>query len=185
AERCVAKVARDVREAAACEAHLAVLENQVNVRLAWHCIYHIAGTQREEDVVVIVLVKRSLLMWSEFDVVRTHIGVIDFQMMMWLARQLGRSRLRRLRAQAEGHAERHDCKRKCTRRPRPHESRSKMPAAPIPPPMHMVTMPYRAFLRCKSRMIVAVGLAPVQRSGWPSAIAPPLGFTRAASRLPC
>src|SRR5580704_2222962 len=55
-----------------------------------------------------------------------------------------------------------------------HQVRSNIPAAPMPPPMHMVTMPYRAFLRCKSRISVAVSFAPVQPSGWPSAIAPPL-----------
>jgi hypothetical protein len=44
-------------------------------------------------------------------------------------------------------------------------SRSKIPAAPMPPPMHMVTMPYRAFRRCNSRKIVAVSFAPVHPSG--------------------
>src|SRR5262249_49754488 len=55
--------------------------------------------------------------------------------------------------------------------------RSKIPAAPIPPPTHMVTMPYRALRRCISWSSVAVNFEPVQPSGWPSAIAPPFTFT--------
>jgi hypothetical protein len=64
-------------------------------------------------------------------------------------------------------------------------TRSKIPAAPIPPPMHMVTMPYRPFLRSKSRSKVAVSFAPVQPSGCPSAIAPPFGLMRDASSPAC
>src|SRR6267142_890271 len=41
------------------------------------------------------------------------------------------------------------------------QRRSKMPAAPMPPPMHMVTMPYLALRRRSSRMSVAVSFAPV------------------------
>ena len=47
----------------------------------------------------------------------------------------------------------------------------------MPPPTHIVTIPYRALRRCSSLMIVAVSFAPVQPSGWPSAIAPPLTLT--------
>src|SRR5690349_16627160 len=60
-------------------------------------------------------------------------------------------------------------------------SHSKIPAAPCPPPTHMVTMPYFDLRRAISRRIVAVNLAPVQPSGCPSAIAPPLTLTRAGS----
>src|SRR5689334_5858987 len=60
-------------------------------------------------------------------------------------------------------------------------SRSRIPAAPIPPPIHIVTMPYRALRRCNSRRIVAVNFAPVQPSGCPRAIAPPFGLTREGS----
>ena len=63
----------------------------------------------------------------------------------------------------------------------PH-SRSKIPAAPMPPPTHIVTMPYREPCAGAFREIsVAVSLAPVQPSGWPSAIAPPLTFSRSGS----
>ena len=51
----------------------------------------------------------------------------------------------------------------------------------MPPPTHMVTIPYRAFRRFISRMMVAVSLAPVHPSGCPKAMAPPLGFTRSGS----
>ena len=37
----------------------------------------------------------------------------------------------------------------------------------MPPPTHIVTIPYRALRRCSSLMIVAVSFAPVQPSGWP------------------
>ena len=55
----------------------------------------------------------------------------------------------------------------------------------MPPPMHIVTMPKRALRRCSSRISDAVSFAPVHPSGCPSAIAPPFGFTRAASRFAC
>ena len=49
---------------------------------------------------------------------------------------------------------------------------SKIPAAPMPPPTHIVTMPYRALRRFISYNNVVVNFAPVQPSGWPSAMAP-------------
>ena len=60
----------------------------------------------------------------------------------------------------------------------PDQRRSKIPAAPIPPPTHIVTSPYRASRRRISWSSVAVSLAPVHPSGWPSAIAPPLTLRR-------
>ena len=45
------------------------------------------------------------------------------------------------------------------------QSLSKIPAAPWPPPTHIVTIPYRDALRRISRRIVAVSFAPVQPSG--------------------
>ena len=45
-------------------------------------------------------------------------------------------------------------------------TRSKMPAAPMPVPMHMVTMPYLSFgSRWKACTSVAVRIAPVAPSG--------------------
>ena len=44
---------------------------------------------------------------------------------------------------------------------------SKIPAAPWPPPMHIVTMPYFALRRFISRRIVAVSFAPVQPERMP------------------
>jgi hypothetical protein len=48
---------------------------------------------------------------------------------------------------------------------------------PGPMPTHMVTMPYFRFLRCKACTTVADRIAPVAPSGWPSAMAPPIGLT--------
>src|SRR4051812_23326090 len=59
--------------------------------------------------------------------------------------------------------------------------RSKMPAAPIPPPTHMLTRPYRAFRRRISYNSVVVSFAPVQPSGCPNAMAPPLTFSLSGS----
>ena len=52
-----------------------------------------------------------------------------------------------------------------------------MQAAPWPPPMHMVTIPYLTCLRFISYSRVAVSLAPVAPMGCPRAMAPPLTFT--------
>ena len=54
---------------------------------------------------------------------------------------------------------------------------SNTPAAPIPPPIHIVTMPNCTFLRLISWINVNVNFVPVQPSGCPSAIAPPLTLT--------
>src|SRR6185369_3443590 len=59
---------------------------------------------------------------------------------------------------------------------------SNIPAAPCPMPTHMVTMPYLRFLRRRACTTVADRIAPVAPSGWPSAIAPPMGLTLLASR---
>src|SRR2546423_12790460 len=56
-------------------------------------------------------------------------------------------------------------------------SLSNIPAAPMPPPTHIVTMPYRPLRLPISRKIDAVSFAPVHPNGWPSAIAPPFTFT--------
>ncbi len=45
------------------------------------------------------------------------------------------------------------------------QTRSKMPAAPMPVPMHMVTMPYLPPVRCRPCTTVAVRMAPVAPSG--------------------
>src|SRR4029453_17611341 len=67
-----------------------------------------------------------------------------------------------------------------SKRHRSHK-RSKMPAAPMPPPTHMVTSPYFALRRCISCSRVVLSFAPVQPSGCPSAIAPPLTLRRSGS----
>src|SRR5262249_3132829 len=56
-----------------------------------------------------------------------------------------------------------------------------IPAYPMPPPAHIVTSPYRDWPRRISCRIVVVSFAPVQPSGWPSAIAPPLTFSLSGS----
>mmetsp|Transcript_61304 Transcript_61304/g.144824 ORF Transcript_61304/g.144824 Transcript_61304/m.144824 type:complete len:241 (+) Transcript_61304:257-979(+) len=60
-------------------------------------------------------------------------------------------------------------------------SLSKMPAAPWPAPTHIVTMPYLPPVRRRPWMTEAARMAPVAPSGWPSAMAPPLGLTLARS----
>ena len=62
-------------------------------------------------------------------------------------------------------------------------SASNTPAAPMPVPMHMVTMPYFCLRRRMPCTRVAMRTAPVAPSGWPSAMAPPSGLTLAGSRL--
>src|SRR5207247_3729341 len=54
-------------------------------------------------------------------------------------------------------------------------------AIPWPTPMHMVASPYRDLRRESSWTRVAVMRTPLAPRGWPSAMAPPLGFTRAGS----
>lgn len=49
-------------------------------------------------------------------------------------------------------------------------------AAPIPEPMHIEITPNFFFYLLNSGSNVATYLAPVQPSGWPIAIAPPLGL---------
>lgn len=60
--------------------------------------------------------------------------------------------------------------------------RSKIPAAPIPVPTHIVTMPYFRFLRRNACTTVAERIAPVAPNGCPSAIAPPIGLILDGSR---
>ena len=55
----------------------------------------------------------------------------------------------------------------------------------MPPPTHIVTMPYLRLPALQFLQQLAVSLAPVQPSGWPSAIAPPLTFTFAGSSPSC
>jgi hypothetical protein len=62
------------------------------------------------------------------------------------------------------------------------QTRSRMPAAPWPMPTHIVTMPYFSWWRRSACTTVAARIAPVAPSGWPSAIAPPIGLTFAGSR---
>jgi hypothetical protein len=52
----------------------------------------------------------------------------------------------------------------------------------MPVPMHMVTMPYLPPVRCRPCTTVAMRMAPVAPSGWPSAMAPPSGLTLAGLR---
>mmetsp|Transcript_2528 Transcript_2528/g.6729 ORF Transcript_2528/g.6729 Transcript_2528/m.6729 type:complete len:322 (+) Transcript_2528:273-1238(+) len=74
-----------------------------------------------------------------------------------------------------------------TRTPSVSPPASNTAAAPMPEPMHIDTTPKRAprprrRISCSS---VAVMRAPVQPSGWPSAMAPPLGLTFASSMPRC
>ena len=51
----------------------------------------------------------------------------------------------------------------------------------MPPPTHIVTIPYRARRRCISKRIEVVNFAPVQPSGCPRASAPPFTLRRVVS----
>ena len=48
-------------------------------------------------------------------------------------------------------------------------------------PTHIVTMPYFSLWRRSACTTVAARMAPVAPSGWPSAMAPPIGLTLALS----
>src|SRR6185437_7262794 len=52
---------------------------------------------------------------------------------------------------------------------------------PSPPPQHIVTKPISLSERSSSCRSVVIRRAPVEPSGWPKAIAPPLTFTRSMS----
>src|ERR1700733_984991 len=52
-----------------------------------------------------------------------------------------------------------------------------MVALASPPPSHMVWSPKRPLVRSSSLSSVAISLPPEAPSGWPRAMAPPLGFT--------
>src|SRR5205085_12575665 len=54
---------------------------------------------------------------------------------------------------------------------------------PRPPPQHMVTSPHSWSERSSSCRRVVMSRAPVEPSGWPSAMAPPLTLTRSMSEL--
>src|SRR5712692_185187 len=62
-----------------------------------------------------------------------------------------------------------------------HVARSNRPAAPWPPPMHMVTTPQRCLRRAISLAIVPTMREPVMPNGWPMAMEPPLGFSFSGS----
>ena len=54
-------------------------------------------------------------------------------------------------------------------------------AVPSPPPQHIVTRPSSLSERSSSCSSVVISRAPVEPSGWPSAIAPPFTLTRSGS----
>src|SRR5574340_184673 len=62
-----------------------------------------------------------------------------------------------------------------------HQTRSSTTAIPCPTPMHIVHSAQRPPLRCSWLTAVVASRSPLAPSGWPSAIAPPLGFTRGSS----
>lgn len=59
--------------------------------------------------------------------------------------------------------------------------RSFASAIPWPPPMHIVISARLPSIRPSSSIALTVMISPVAPTGWPSAIAPPFGFTRALS----
>ncbi len=62
------------------------------------------------------------------------------------------------------------------------QTRSKAMAMPWPPPMHMVQSARLPPVRSSSYSALTIRIAPVAPTGWPSAMAPPFGFTLAGSR---
>src|SRR5699024_10205199 len=63
---------------------------------------------------------------------------------------------------------------------------SNIPAAPIPTPIHIVTIPYfDSGLRFLSASSLAVSIAPDAPSGWPREIAPPSTFVLSISSPAC
>src|SRR4051794_12471870 len=63
------------------------------------------------------------------------------------------------------------------------QTRSISVPVPRPPPQHIVTKPIDLSERSISWSSVVIRRAPVEPSGWPSAIAPPFTFTRSMSGL--
>lgn len=61
-------------------------------------------------------------------------------------------------------------------------SKYSKPKIEIPYLAHMLTMPISLSCLCSSASRVATCLAPVAPTGWPRAIAPPLGLTLSISR---
>ena len=64
-------------------------------------------------------------------------------------------------------------------RPVASQTRSRIVAMPIPPPMQSVTRAVDLLVRSSSSIAVPMRQAPVAPRGWPSAIAPPFTFTLA------
>lgn len=64
-----------------------------------------------------------------------------------------------------------------------HCSFSIIAAAPIPVPMHILTIPNFPLVRFNSGNIVAISLLPVHPNGCPNAIAPPFGLTFFGSKF--
>jgi len=89
AEGLIAEIAGDVGEAAAAEMDFAVLENEMGFGLVTDGVDDVAGAERNENVVVIVLMELRLIVRSHFDVVGADEGVVDFQVMMRLAGEMG------------------------------------------------------------------------------------------------
>src|ERR1043166_2210812 len=66
-------------------------------------------------------------------------------------------------------------------RRRKNHSVSMTIAVPMPPPMQSAAIPYRSFFARSAYTSVVRIRAPLAPIGWPSAIAPPVTFTLAAS----
>jgi len=101
AEGGVAEIASDVGEAATREVRFAVLEDEMDFWFVGNGVDNVGGAERNENVVVIVLMKLRLVVRRNFDVVNADILVFDLQVMVWFpgdssVRQ--RDRLRRLGA---------------------------------------------------------------------------------------
>jgi len=89
AEGGVAQVSGDVGEAAAAEVDLAVFKDEPGFGLAKDGVDDIAGAKGDKDVVVIVLMELGIGMGGDFNVVGADEGVVDFQVMMRLAGEMG------------------------------------------------------------------------------------------------
>jgi hypothetical protein len=86
AERLVAKIASNVGEATAREVRFSGFQREMHFRLVDDRIDHLRVAERDLDVVVIVLVELCLTVRRNFNVIGTHIFIVDLEMVMRLAR---------------------------------------------------------------------------------------------------
>ncbi len=101
AEGGVAQIVRHMREAAAGEVGLAVPQNKMRFRFVEDGVDDVGRAERDEKVIVVVLMELGHVVRRYFDVVNADVFVFDFQMMMRLAGRISVRERHRLRGLGE------------------------------------------------------------------------------------